>query len=93
MQEINKRVEEKEKTQKTRTGFEGFQAIMRDGSYSDIFSVLLYKYNHDGTRATNTDNKPIGQRVTARFRIAAKTNDVWLVFVLLIIHGLLRTLY
>ena len=83
MQEINKRVEEKEKTQKTRTGFEDFQAIMRvgglrDGSYSDIFSVLLYKYNHDGTRATNSDNKPIEQRVTARFHIAAKTNDVWL---------------
>jgi hypothetical protein len=55
-----------------RTGFEDFQAQMLSGGYSDIFSVLLYKHNPDGTIVTTTKGgKPIVQRVVCRFRIAA----------------------
>jgi len=63
---------QREKHHKIRTGFEDFQAQMLNGGYSDIFSVLLYKYNPDGTVVTNcVGGKPIVQRVICRFRIAA----------------------
>lgn len=62
----------REKHHRARTGFEDFQAQMLNGGYSDIFSLLLYKHNPDGTVVTSTTGgKPIVQRVTCRFRIAA----------------------
>lgn len=65
-------IPQREKHHKARTGFEDFQAQMLNGGYSDIFSVLLYKYNPDGTVVTSLKGgKPIVQRVVCRFRIAA----------------------
>jgi hypothetical protein len=68
MQEMNKRIEEKK--YKTRTGFEGFQAQMLDGGYSDPFVALIHKLRPDGSLLTQ-NGKSVVQETVCRFRIAA----------------------
>ena len=52
-----------------RNGFEGFQAIMRDGGFSDPFTTHLYKLRPDGVPMT-LNGKSVVHESVVRFRIA-----------------------
>ena len=62
--------EKKKEKHTTRTGFEDFQAIMRDGGLSDSFTTQMYKLRPDGTPITQ-DGKSVVHETVVRFRIAS----------------------
>ncbi len=63
-------VEKKEQKYKIRNGFEGFQAQMFNGGYSDSFVALIHKLRPDGSLLTK-QGKSVVQETVCRFRIAA----------------------
>lgn len=63
-------IEKQEPKYKVRNGFEGFQAQMFNGGYSDSFVSLIHKLRPDGSLLTK-NSKSIVQETVCRFRIAA----------------------
>jgi hypothetical protein len=63
-------VEKQEPKYKVRNGFEGFQAQMFNGGYSDSFVALIHKLRPDGSLLTQ-NGKSVVQETVCRFRIAA----------------------
>ena len=63
-------VEKREPKYKVRNGFEGFQAQMFNGGYSDSFVALIHKLRPDGSLLTRKGASVVSETV-CRFRIAA----------------------